>query len=167
MLYDLGDFLDAHRVANVMHETAYLGLLDLADIDRLLGSCTRRIRFRVLAEALELHRSGSAGTRSSLEYRYVAALRRYDAPRPLVNVPILVAGEAIEVDLCWPDHRLRVEVDGPGHDRPAIRRRDAERDKKLRDAGFTVLRCRHDEIESHAQMVANHLALAKTSRLYR
>ena len=35
---------------------------------------------------------------------------------------------------------LVVEVDGPGHERPAAKLDDARKDRKLRAAGYTVLR---------------------------
>jgi very-short-patch-repair endonuclease len=48
--------------------------------------------------------------------------------------------EGIEVDLHWPELKLCLEVDGPGHDRPRTQREDAERDQMLRAAGYEVMR---------------------------
>lgn len=43
------------------------------------------------------------------------------------------------------DHRVVIEVDDPGHRTRAGRARDAERTRKLNDAGWRVVRCTNDE----------------------
>ena len=62
-----------------------------------------------------------------------------------------------EVDCHWPRSMLVVEVDGPGHSRPATRRDDARRDRKLRAAGYTVLRFTDVEIEQRPEDVLARL----------
>src|SRR4051794_23663105 len=79
-------------------------------------------RLGVLTRALELHRSGSAGTRSTAEDAFLRLIADR-LPEPLVNTPLF--GE--EVDFYWPDRQLVVEVDGPAHGRPTSRRDDAAR----------------------------------------
>jgi very-short-patch-repair endonuclease len=66
-----------------------------------------------------------------------------DLPEPLVNT----VHEGEELDFCWPDCRLNVEVDGPGHRRPAVKRADARRDGKLKAAGYTVVRLTDVELK--------------------
>ena len=50
------------------------------------------------------------------------------------------------VDFLCPAARLVVELDGPPHDNPERRARDAERDAWLEGQGFTVLRFPNDLI---------------------
>ena len=59
-----------------------------------------------------------------------------DLPEPLVNTKL--NGE--EADFHWPAHRLVVEVDGPGHDRPRTQREDARKEAAWKQAGYSVLR---------------------------
>ena len=48
-------------------------------------------------------------------------------------------------DFVLPRHKVVIEVDDPGHNRSAQRKRDAERTEKLNRAGWRVLRCTNDE----------------------
>jgi hypothetical protein len=82
-----------------------------------------------LQAALQAHASGSAGTRSDLEDQFLASVEN----EPLVNTKI-------EVDFYWPDEKLVVEIDGPGHNRPRTKAEDEQRDRALEAAGLTVVR---------------------------
>ena len=131
-IVDLAEIRTAQQVANVMYEAAFRDLLDLDAVEETAARLLGRHGTRTLEEALDMHRKGSAGTKSAKEDAFLALV---DA-KPIVNVKVL--GE--EVDAYWPEHRLIVEVDGPGHERPRARRWDAQRDRKLRAAGYTVIR---------------------------
>jgi hypothetical protein len=134
-LVDLTDVLTAHQLANVIHEAAFRGrFVELATRDAMARANGRR-NLGVLEEALALHREGSAGTKSGLEDAFLTGLPEW-AERPRVNMELL----GIEVDFYWPRERLVVEVDGPGHLRPRTRLEDAARQRKLRGAGFAVMR---------------------------
>ena len=92
-----------------------------------------RRNLKRLERAIELHLSGSAGTRSAGEDAFLASLPEHERDTAVVNTKI-------EVDVHWPERGLVVEVDGPGHARPATRREDVERDARLRRAGLAVRR---------------------------
>ena len=47
-----------------------------------------------------------------------------DLPEPLVNTTL----NGDEADFHWPDRKLVVEVDGPGHGRPRTQREDARKE---------------------------------------
>jgi hypothetical protein len=64
---------------------------------------------------------GSAGTRSYREDAFLAIVDAAGLPEPLVNTPTL----DVEPDFRWPERRLVVEVDGPGHRRERAKRNDA------------------------------------------
>jgi len=85
----------------------------------------------------ELRTIGAPITRSELEDRFLALLDAHDLPRPATNASV----EGMEVDACWPERRLIVELEGWG---PHATRRafqdDRTRANDLTAAAWTVLR---------------------------
>jgi hypothetical protein len=140
-IIDLADDHTVWQVTNVMHEAAFRKRLDIAAIRRTLARSNGRRGVAVVERAIKLHLAGSAGTKSTLEDAFLALVA--DLPEPLVNMEL----EGLEVDCRWPEQRLVVEVDGPGHLRPAVKREDARRDRLLVAAGHTVLRVTDLELE--------------------
>jgi hypothetical protein len=139
-LVDLTDVLTAPQLANVIHEAAFRKLLDERATRTAMARANGRARLARLTKALELNARGSAGTRSALEDNYFARAREAGLPEPEINVEV----EGIEVDALW-DRRI-VEIDGPGHERPRTRTEDAQRDAKLRAAGYDVVRVTAGEL---------------------
>jgi predicted transcriptional regulator of viral defense system len=132
-LVDLATTLTAHQLANVIHEAAFRNRFSAESTREAI----KRARGRDLTNlhaALHAHASGSAGTRSDLEDRFLAEIAERAEPR--VNTRV----EGIEVDFYWPDQSLVVEIDGPGHERPRTKAEDAQRDDALRRAGIEVVR---------------------------
>lgn len=133
-LVDLAEVLTAPQLANVIHEAAFRNRFS----EQATRDAARRARGRDLANlhsALQAHATGSAGTRSELEDRFLAEIAgRGDMPR--VNTS--VAG--LEVDFHWPESDLVVEIDGPGHARPRTAAEDRRRDQTLSAAGITIVR---------------------------
>jgi very-short-patch-repair endonuclease len=139
MLVDLTDVLDAQELANLIHEATFRGRFsELATRDAMARANGRR-NLHVVDEALAIHAAGGAGFKSKAEKAYHALMR---VENPLVNTKLL----DFEVDFQWPEHRLVVEVDGPGHQRPRAKRDDAERDRILRAAGYRVLRFTDEDV---------------------
>jgi very-short-patch-repair endonuclease len=157
MLVDLSDSLTPHQLAFLIKEAAYWKRFDLAATRRAMARANERRNLRVLERAIELYLSGSGGTKSPHEDALLALLDSASLPEPLVNVQL----EGFEVDAHWPDLRLAVEVDGGGHERPTARRRDAELDRALQDAGYTVLRVTDADI---ARRPAEVMAEVKRAR---
>jgi hypothetical protein len=151
LLLDLAEDHTVWQVTNVMHEAAFRKRLNLEAVRRTLERANGRRGVVLVERAIELHLAGSAGTKSALEDAFVALVS--DLPEPLVNT----VHEGEELDFLWPECRLNVEVDGPGHLRPAIKRADARRDAKLIDAGYTVLRFTDVAIEREPQAVLGRL----------
>jgi very-short-patch-repair endonuclease len=86
-------------------------------------------------------RAGSTVTRSELEERFLAVVREYGLPRPLVNEHVAVGGRAFEVDAVWRERRLALELDTHGfHATPESFESDRERDRVLEAAGWRVVR---------------------------
>ncbi len=152
LLVDLADELDADDLALVIHEAAHLGKFSREATLAAMGRANGRRRVKVLEEALELHASGSAGSRSRLEKRFRRMVVGAGLPAPRQNVKI----NGFEVDAFWPG--LCVEVDGVGHRRKRSQVDDRIRDAALRAAGFVVLRFREEDLNERPGWVLAQLA---------
>jgi hypothetical protein len=141
-LVDLSDTYTPHRLANVINEAAYRKRFDEGATRAVMARANGRQNLGVLKQALALNAAGSAGTRSDLEDAFLALVIAAGLPEPLVNTPFL----DVEPDFRWPDSRLVVEVDGPGHLRERARRNDARCERILRGAGYDVLRFTEAEL---------------------
>ena len=62
-----------------------------------------------------------------------------------------------ERDFHWPELRLAVEIDGPGHVRAPTREADASRDATLAAAGYTVLRFTDSDVKFRSADVLTRL----------
>lgn len=177
------DGLRLHRVVLEDHETTVLDglpvttpertLLDVAAALRpeLLERAVEQAEWRRIVDRAELDRLALSGlrgapalraalaeplvvTRSVLERRFLAIVRRHQLPMPLVNV--VVCG--YEVDFFWPGRRLIVETDGGEHHR--TRRafeQDKRRDVELMAAGYRPARFTHRRITQRPDWVAARL----------
>jgi very-short-patch-repair endonuclease len=162
MLVDLSDVLDAQELANLIHEAAFRGRFSELATRDAMARANGRHNLHVLEEALAIHAAGGAGFKSKAEKAYHALMRAED---PLVNTKLL----GFEVDFQWPEQRLVVEVDGPGHQRPRAKRDDAGRDRILRAAGYTVLRFTDEDVYERPETVKRRTvaALASSQRTRR
>ena len=132
-LVDLTDVLDAHELANVIHEAAYRKLFDLQETCAAMARANGRRRLKRLEAAIAIHLTGSTGTKSRAE-RIFRELVKPEEPRSNVIV------EGVEVDFLFPERRLVVEIDDPSHGRKRSRREDALERRVLEAAGYTLLR---------------------------
>jgi Protein of unknown function (DUF559) len=151
MCIDLADDHTVWQVANVMHEAAFRNVLNIAAVRHMLERSNGRRGVALVERAIALHLAGSAGTKSTLEDTFLALAAKL--PEPLVNMEL----EGLEVDCQWPEQRLVVEVDGPGHLRPAVKREDARRDRLLVAAGHRVMRVTDVELEREPDRVLARL----------
>lgn len=167
-LIDLCACFTAQQIAAVIREAEFHGTFTRVAVDHAIARARdrRSPHLQRLVDALEIREHGGAGTRSGLEDRVLAALQRSKIALPQVNVHVSVAGMSLEVDLVWRHERLCVEIDGPGHERPAERRADGERDRLLRAAGYEVLRFTDHDIRSRPGELADVIraALCRATR---
>ena len=78
-----------------------------------------------------------AFTRSGLERRFLALVRRAGLPRPSMNLFV----EGYELDAYWPDERFAVELDTYDyHGTPAAFEADRVRQEDLKLAGIEMVR---------------------------
>jgi very-short-patch-repair endonuclease len=98
-------------------------------------------------------------TRSELEERMLALIRRIGLPEPQTNVRLL----GYEVDFLWPEHRLVVETDGYAAHRTRARfESDRARDAALQAAGYRVLRFSWRQLIDAPEVIAARLAATIT-----
>jgi very-short-patch-repair endonuclease len=146
---DLADVLSERRLERVLDEAAYLGL-DLADLRPRRG----RRGAGTLRRVLETHRPGTTRTRSELEERLLALLRRAEIAQPELNARV----EGREVDFVWREDRLIVETDGwQAHGTRTAFERDRRRDADLAAAGWRVLRFSHRQVSADPAWVARRI----------
>lgn len=159
-LLDLCLELDALQIANVIHEMKYRKIYDRADFRRCIERLQASHGCPVALAALEMERIGSAGTKSELERRVRALLLELGLAEPLSNVPVRTPLGWVELDNCWPELKVYLEVDGPPHARS--RTKNADRDKRigLKHAGWTEVRVGYLELDLNRAGVSAKL-LAK------
>jgi hypothetical protein len=152
LLIELTEELDAEELAFVIHEAAFLGKFNLEATVAAMKRANGRRRLKVLEEALRMHLSGSAGSRSRLEQRFRKLVAGAGLPAARSNTIV----NGFEVDAFWPG--LCVEIDGPGHRRARTTADDRIRDAALRAAGYTVIRFTEDDVDFRPEKVLAQLA---------
>ncbi len=119
------------------HEAERLGVLDLAEVERVRARFKRRRGLKKIDLLIAQHRPVPHMTRSALEVLFLEVIRAAGLPEPAVNMWIV----DMEVDFVWWQQRLVVEVDGGDyHHAPSARDRDNRRGAVLQAAGYKVLR---------------------------
>lgn len=159
-LMDLCLELDARQVANIIHELKYRKLYER----EAFAGCIHELRASngafVAEAALRMERIGSAGTKSELEQRVLALLLELGLEPPVSNVKVVTPIGWIELDNCWPDSMIYLEVDGPPHARARTRNRDRDRRIGLRHAGWREVRVGYLELDLDRAGVSRRLLAA-------
>ncbi|MFZ0042519.1 MAG: DUF559 domain-containing protein, partial [Solirubrobacteraceae bacterium] len=158
---DLAAVLNRDQTLRVVEQGARLECLDFGALRRTLdrnpnhkGRETLRL---ILADF-----TAAPVTRSDFERDFLAIVTDAGLPKPQMNS--VVAG--LEVDACWPDWELIVELDSRGfHSDPRAFERDRLRDARLQRAGFRVLRVTYRRLKTEpSAVIADICALAALSR---
>ncbi|MDA0162350.1 DUF559 domain-containing protein [Solirubrobacter ginsenosidimutans] len=155
-LVDLSETWTADELTYAIGEAAFHNRFSLDATRRAMDRANGRHRLHVLEEAIAEYLDGSKGSKSRKESAFLKLLKAAGIARPRVNVVI----EGEEADAHWPDRRLIVEVDGAGHRRPNVKRKDARRDRLLTAAGWRVVHIDADEIVLEPDSVLATLAHA-------
>jgi hypothetical protein len=102
---------------------------------------------RLVREILEQFGPGHEPTRSDTESLFMELVSTFGLPEPEKQVALGDRRGFIGVvDVLWRDARLVVEIDSSWHDGPLDVAGDEERDRRLRDAGYTVKRYRYRDL---------------------
>jgi very-short-patch-repair endonuclease len=120
-------------------------------IGRANGHRGRRRLARATAQEPKL-------TRSELEARFLALVRRAGLPEPLSNFTLDADHRPYEVDFYFPTHRLVVETDGwETHGTKAAFRSDRRKDAALTSAGYRVMRFTYDDVVYEPETIVERL----------
>jgi very-short-patch-repair endonuclease len=150
-LLDLSAVVSRDELHRAVNEAQVQRLVTADEIRRALGP---RRGVRALRDAVG---DEPRVTRSDIERRMLALVRRVGLPLPATNV--VVAGH--EVDFLWPEQRVIVETDGhAAHFTPARFESDRARDARLVAAGYVVLRFTWRQLVREPEVVAARLAAA-------
>jgi very-short-patch-repair endonuclease len=145
-LVDLANVVASDGVAKALREAEHLRAVDAHELEAAMARARHRPgpgHARLTAVLEEHQRRGVQLTRSVLEDRFMALCERHGLPRPRTNFHV----DGLEVDACWPTHRLAVELDGwdRHRDRQAFQR-DRDKGNALVRAGWQLLRFTHDDV---------------------
>ena len=136
-----------------------LGIFDLRAVEDVLSRATGRHGAGVLRSVLAEY-DGPTLTEKELEARFLALCRAASLPKPEVNAWItLDDGIAYKIDFLWRAERLAVETDGwETHRTRQAFENDRRRDRRLRLAGWDVVRFTWRDVEREPDEVTAELA---------
>lgn len=158
-LLDFAAF-DPGYLGQALDNARQLGLLDLIAIDEMIRRSKGFRGVSRLRTALEIHRPTSF-TRSGLERRFLALVRRAHLPQPSTNLHI----EGYELDAYWPDERFAVELDTYDyHGSPQAFEADRIRQENLKLAGIEMVRITGTRMHREPTAVAARLHRLLTRR---
>ena len=165
-LFDLAATYSADVVEHALRESEYQRLHDRLSLPDLLARYPGRRGAPTVRECLRRRRELPAGrARSWLELEFLPFLRRIGLARPRLNVWLQVGGRSIQVDCLWPGDVV-VELDGfAAHGTRVAFREDRARDRRLRVAGYGVIRIAPEQLEDEPDEIAADLrALVEAGR---
>jgi predicted transcriptional regulator of viral defense system len=164
-LLDLADVVDRRGVERAVDQAEVLRAFDLRAVEEVLARAAGRRGVGVLKRVLAEY-DGPTLTNRELEERFLALCRRASLPRPEVNGWItLDDGVAYKVDFLWRAERLAVETDGWGsHGTRQAFENDRRRDRRLRLAGWEVVRFTWRDVEREPDEVTTTLARLWSAR---
>jgi very-short-patch-repair endonuclease len=150
-LLDLASLKSTKQLESAIAEAQRRGIFDLHACRELIGRSKGRRGVAILRTFIAQFDPTVAKTRSELERKFLALCRQAGVPRPRVNFAIDVSGGRVLGDFVWPDRRWIVETDGrETHGTPSAFESDRLRDQRLNVAGWRVLRCTWNQVETNA-----------------
>jgi very-short-patch-repair endonuclease len=164
-IFDLAATCNVNVVEHALRESEYRRLYDALSLPDLLARYPRHRGARSLRAALARRAEAPGRSRSWLEERFLPFLREQHLPPPRLNAWI-EAGKWFQVDCLWPRSRAIVELDGfAAHGTRIAFREDRARDRRLRVAGYGVIRIAPEQLEDEAESIAADLRALLGSRV--
>lgn len=150
----------SRRLDRAIERSERLELFDLRAVDSLLTRTVGHAGSGPLRKALDVYRE-PAFTRSDLERRFLALVRKSGLPKPAANT--FVAG--FELDLYWAHERFAVELDSyEYHGGHTSFEQDRMRQEDLKLAGIEMTRITAGRIEREPIAVTQRLHRLLTQR---
>jgi very-short-patch-repair endonuclease/predicted transcriptional regulator of viral defense system len=158
-IWDLAVVVSVDSVESALRQSEYLQLHDRLSLRDLLVRYAGHPGARAVRTCLRRRAELPAGRpRSPLEERFIPFLRSHRLPRPRLNAWIQAGEGWVEVDCLWVEQRLVVELDGfAGHGTRTAFRDDRARDRRLRAAGYEVVRIAWGHLDDEPETLAADL----------
>ena len=137
-LLDLGDVLNPRQLETAINQADHD--LDYRKLEALLLAANGRRGVTPLKDALKAHQLGATLTESMLEEAFLQLLRDHGFVQPRTQMHVL----GWRCDFAWPQDRIVIETDGARWH--SDRERDAQKDRELRRAGWTVDRVSYRQV---------------------
>jgi very-short-patch-repair endonuclease len=157
-LVDLACVVPVDHLEKVILEADRRRLLDVRSVDAALARTLQRTAGgrATLIAALDQHASYALQLDAGTMERLLLAIVRSNAlPPPLIRHML----DGREIDACWPQARVAVELDGwEFHRHRRAFQSDREKSNTLTVAGWTVLRFTHHDLAHRPAYVAEQLA---------
>ena len=140
-ILDLAAVLNRRGLEQLVERAERLEIFDLFQVSRLVLRHRGRRGVARLRAVLGEWDEDVMRCRSESEILFLKEIVACGIERPIVNGQIGLRAMSPEVDFHWPRHRFIIKIDSVAfHDNPLARKRDAERDAALAEAGWEVRR---------------------------
>jgi hypothetical protein len=158
-IFDLAATEPPHVAEAALRQAEYRRLYDKLSLPALLARYPGRRGSPAIRDCLARRRESGGHTRSWLEEAFLPFLDRHRLPRPgRLNARVEARGRWLEVDCLWPEVRAVVELDGfAAHGTRTAFREDRLRDRKLRVAGYGVVRIAPEQLDEEPEEIAADL----------
>ncbi len=157
-IFDLAATSTVDVVEHALRQSEYLRLHDALSLPDLLARYPRHRGARNVRVCLARRAEAPGRSRSWLEERFQLFLREQRLRPPQLNAWIEAGERWFEVDCFWPDSRAIVELDGfVAHGTRIAFREDRARDRRLRVAGYGVIRIAPEQLDEEAESIAADL----------
>jgi predicted transcriptional regulator of viral defense system/very-short-patch-repair endonuclease len=155
-LLDLAAQLPPDRIERMLERLEEREALDVREFADLLDRCGGHPGRGTLRTALALYRPDPETTRSRVERRFLAQVRRAGLPAPSMNFVV----EGFELDAYWAEERLVVELDVfETHGSRAAFERDRLRQEELKLIGVEMVRITDPRLKREPAVVIERVAL--------
>ena len=159
-IFDLAATSSADVAESALRESEYLRLYDSLSLPHLIERYPGHRGVRAIKECLVRRRETPGRQRSWLEELFLPFLRRHRLPLPQLNAWIGAGERSYEVDCFWPKAKAVVELDGfAAHGTRTAFREDRARDRRLRVAGYSVIRVAPEHLDHEPDTLAADLRL--------
>ncbi len=155
--------MEPGELARVLREASFRRRLDMRAL-HAISEAGNRPGVVVLRRAIDLRMIDSDGYASAFEASVDRYVRRRVEVRAVPNLAIDVDDDRLRVDLVWPTLRICLEIDGPLHDDPDVRREDERRTQVLEARRWLVFRIHWTEWEADRAAAAARVLEAVAER---
>lgn len=156
---DLAGVLAVSATEYMIHRAQTKRVFDRQAVETIVRRSPSRRGTRALRRILSITDRSEDEVRSGPERKLLRICHAEGLPRPKVDHWIaLPDGDGYEVDFCWPEHGLVVEVDSRTfHDTARGFENDRLRDRRLALAGWRAIRFTSRDLDERPREVARQL----------